>query len=95
MLISILVLQLLYVRFEGLDDFYWFVRSFMWLCLVHFLACIGSSVAADVLVVASCASPCCRPGWPSSSTKSALGASNGGEFTVTVAAGCLFLNPVV
>jgi hypothetical protein len=47
MLISILVLELLYVRLEGY--FCWFVRSFMWFCQVYYLARFGSDGAADVL----------------------------------------------
>jgi hypothetical protein len=81
MSISILVLELLHVMLEGLTDFCWFVRL---LCLARF----GSSGAVDVLAVTSYASPCgCRPGWPSTSTKSALGACNGAKFTATVEAG--------
>jgi hypothetical protein len=91
MLISILVLQLLHVMLEGLTDFCWFARL---LFLVHCVARFGSSVAADVLDATSCASPCgCRPGWPSTSTKSALGACSGGEFTATVAAVASSLTP--
>jgi hypothetical protein len=68
--------------------------SCMWLCLVHCLARIGSGGAADVLAAASRASPCgCRPGWPLASTKSTLGACNGGEFTATVAAVASFSTP--
>jgi hypothetical protein len=87
MLISIMVLELLHVMLEGLTDFCWFA----WLlCLVHCLA----RLAADVLAATSCASPCgCRPGRPSTSTKSALGACNGGEFTETVAAVASSLTP--
>jgi hypothetical protein len=56
-------------------------------CLVHCLERFGSGDAVDVLATGSCASPCgYRPGWPSASTNSTLGACNGGEFTAMVAA---------
>jgi hypothetical protein len=91
MLISIMVLELLHVMLEGLTDFCWFA----WLlCLVHCLARLGSSGAADVLAATSCTSQCgCRPGRPLTSTKSALDACNGGEFTATVAAVASSLTP--
>jgi hypothetical protein len=41
---------------EGLTDFCWFVRSLVWLCLVHCLGCSGSGDAVDVLASGSCTS---------------------------------------
>jgi hypothetical protein len=88
MLISVLVLELLHVRLEGLTDFCWFLRSFM-LALPGPLPCRFWLwwCAADVLAVASYGSPCvCRPGWPSASTNNVLCAWNDVEFTPIVAA---------